>query len=328
MGNPAHRAIGGYFELDLGPGGHELYPQALALQSGRAALLALLQAGRPTRLWMPWYICDTVADAARMADVPVIRYGLDENFAVGDGVEPAAGDWLLYVNYFGLCDSHVEALSRRFDPRTVIIDNSHALFSKPTGCLATLYSPRKFVGVPDGGYLVTDLAVPVPAEEDHGSASRCAPLLERAASGPEAAYAQFLETQEGLARQMPLRMSALTRTLLGTIDYEDAARRRQENFALLDSRLSRYNRCALRGSSSGPFAYPFIGGSASLRSELIAQRIYVSRLWPELLAGAGVPPFERFLANECIPLPCDQRYGPADMDRLARLVEDDLARRA
>lgn len=324
MMDHTNRAIGGYFELELGHRGRELYPQAMPLQSARAALLAILQAGRPSRVWIPWYICQALVDQAHAAHVDVMRYGLEEDFSVGDGVELASGDWLLYVNYFGLCDSQVDAVLARFPPERVIVDNSHAFFSTPRACLGTLYSPRKFVGVPDGGYLVASIDVPVPRDEDRASVWRCLPLLQRAAHGPEYGYAEFRHLQEGLGNQLPLQMSALSRRFLEAIDYGDVAQRRRANFEQLDSRLSRSNRFDLRSSAGAvPFAYPFVGGGESLRKSLIAKRIYVSQLWPELLDPlSGVPAFERFLANECLPLPCDQRYDGTDMDHVAQLVDD------
>jgi hypothetical protein len=321
------KAIGGYLEMEIVRGGRELYPQAMALQSARAAFLALLLAGKPRRIWMPWYICDTMTDQLPMAGVEIMRYGLDENFAVANDVELARTDWLLYVNYFGLCEPQADALLRRFDPRQVIIDNSHALFSPPRSCLAVLYSPRKFVGVPDGGYLIAGIDVPPPQTEDTGSVRRCLPLLTRAADCAESGYADFLEAQATLSNQMPLRMSRLTSGLLGAIDYADVARRRRENFDHLGSLLGSSNRCTLRMRPGDvPLSYPYVGGGPALRKHLIARRIYVPQFWPHLVdPDLPVPEFERFLANEYVPLPCDQRYDFADMDHVAVHVKQNGA---
>jgi hypothetical protein len=57
----------------------------------------------------------------------------------------------------------------------------------------------------------------------------------------------------------------------------------------------------------------------AIRQALFAQEIYPPVHWPL----PGVP--ERFadshlLAAEIMTLPCDQRYGPAEMERMATLV--------
>lgn len=317
---PTGTALGSYLELDPGARRRELYPAALALQSARAALLALLRVVRPARLWMPWYVCETMFDPPAMAGVPVARYGLDENFAVAPGVELAAGDALLYVNYFGLGDGQVAAVMRRFPRDRVIVDSSHALFARPRACLGTLYSPRKFVGAPDGGYLVTAQPVPAPGAEDTGSAERCLPLLTRLGEGAEAGYAAYLRAERGLDRQEPLRMSPLTHRLLEAVDYAAVARRRKANFEVLDRALGTHNRVALRRHPGAvPLSYPFIGGNPALRQALVSARVYVPQYWPHL-AGPGAPDFERHLANDCIPLPCDQRCDSAALARIIDIV--------
>jgi hypothetical protein len=314
-------ALGSYLELERGPRRRELHPSALAVQSARAGLLALLQVVRPARIWIPWYVCETMLDPARMAGVPVARYGLDADFDVAAGVELAAGDVLVYVNYFGLGDAHVARVLRRFPRDRVIIDNSHALYARPRACLASLYSPRKFVGAPDGGYLVASVPVPEPALEDTGSAARCLPLLVRLGEGAEAGYGDYLHAERGLDGQAPLRMSRLTHRLLEAVDYAAVARRRQANFDALHRALGAHNRCRLRrGATAVPLSYPFIGGSPGLRQALFAARIYVPQYWPHLLHEQGVPEFERHLANDCIPLPCDQRGDAAAMARIADVV--------
>jgi hypothetical protein len=115
-------AIGGYFELELPPGHGELYPNALRFQSARAAFFALLQAGRPQRIWMPWYNCETMLEPPAMAGIPVHRYRIDEQLGIGDDIEPGENDWLLYVNYHGLCDSRIDRVLARFPRERVVVD--------------------------------------------------------------------------------------------------------------------------------------------------------------------------------------------------------------
>jgi hypothetical protein len=323
MDTPARRhAIGGYHELELGSRRTELHPGARRFQSARAAFLALLLHDGPRRIWIPWYMCETMVDQARIARVPVVRYGLEEDFTVSREVELEPGDWLLYVNYFGLCDGNVDDVLRRFPAHQVIIDNSHALFAPPRDCLGTIYSPRKFVGAPDGGLLLTGRAVPLPVSEDTASVWRCVPLLLRLADCAEAGYPEYLKSQQSLVEQMPLRMSQLTRALLAAVDYEEVARRRRANFARLQALLGDMNRWPAKpGDGAVPLGYPVLAGSPELRRTLIASRVYVPCFWPHLVeAGSEVPAFERHLARSCIPLPCDQRYGEEDMTEVAGIV--------
>ena len=315
-------ALGGYFELDPGPPRGHLLPDALAVQSARAALQVLLAGVSPARLWMPWYLCETMFDAPRRLGIPVVRFGLEEDFSVGAGVELAPGDVLLVVNYFGLCDRQVDAAIGRFGPQRVVVDNSHALFAVPRPCLGTLYSPRKFVGVPDGGYLSTGVSVQAPEAEDTGSAQRCLPLLVRLAEGAERGYAAYLEQEDRLSAELPMRMSRLTARLLEAVDFAAVAARRKENFDRLDAAVGAGNRIALRRDAAAvPLSYPYLGGGDGLRAALHAHRIYVPRYWPHLRDETNaVPAFERHLAQHCLPIPCDQRNDASRMDYAADVV--------
>ena len=144
----------------------------------------------------------------------------------------------------------------------LIIDNSQALLTPPADGLATIYSPRKFVGVPDGGLLVTaGLEIRVPEHEDTGSVGRMRHLLLRTAYTAQDGYRDYLESEDSLSDTRPLRMSRLTRRMLAGIDMAAVKRQRRENFMALAARLDKYNshQCAL-DAESVPLCYPLIVG--------------------------------------------------------------------
>jgi hypothetical protein len=257
-----------------------------------------------------------------MAGVPVIRYRLDETFDIADRINLAENEWLLYVNYFGLCGKVVDRILDRFSRNRVVIDNAQAFFSTPRDCLATLYSPRKFFGVPDGGYLVTNLSIPVPDVMDVGSIQHCSHLLKRLAFGPESGYSDFLRAEGKFAGQEPKRMSALTSRLLSSINYDEVNRRRNENFRFLHNELGNLN--ALHVDFDGETAalcYPFRLPVPDIREKLIRERIFVPCYWPEVEDGKGShPELEKRLAREILPLPCDQRYPLQEMMRIRQVL--------
>jgi hypothetical protein len=322
-------AIGGYLALETSGGRGAPYPVAIALESARAGFLHVLRTRHFKRVWLPWYVCGAMTRQAALAQVPLMRYGLAEDWGISERVELAPDDCLVYVNYFGLCDAQVDAVLRRFDPRQVIIDHAQALFSPPRTCLANLYSPRKFVGAPDGGYLVASgMEAPQAATSGDDSIRRVVPLLMRLNDQVEAGYAMYVECEAGFDRAAPLAMSRVTQALLSSIDYDSVALRRRQNFVILQEALGTIHRCPLEfGPKAVPLAYPLIGAPAILRQHLIDQRVFVPRYWPEILEdGGSVPEFERFLAQECLPLPCNQQCSTDDMRRVAMLVRASHAR--
>jgi len=82
------------------------------------------------------------------------------------------------VNYFGLCDDVVAEAQTRHAPEQIVVDNAQAFFAAPTRCRASLYSPRKFFGVPDGGFLHS-VTPPRDYPRDTGSTARMAHLTKR-----------------------------------------------------------------------------------------------------------------------------------------------------
>lgn len=321
MADGSTGAIGGYFELEL-PARRPLpYPQSLRFQSARAAFVALLRAGKPERVWMPHYICDAMVAPLADVGVEIAWYDVDRDFEVDDSVRLGIDDWLLYVNYFGVCDRNVADVLRRFSSDRVVLDYSQAFFSPPVDeALATLYSVRKFFGVPDGGLLATRLPVSPPELRDTGSIERSAHLMLRLGESPEAGYAAYREAEESLAAYEPTRMSKLTEEILSTIDLDSVKRKRRENFLFLHEKLGERNRLSLDPTGfSAPMCYPFLTDSDDLRARLIEHEIFLATYWTDAI-GRLTGDWSGNQVARLLPLPIDQRYGPSDMQRVVDTV--------
>ena len=317
MSKPRTDAVGGYLPLELPARRPQLYPHALRFQSARAAFLALLRQGKPRRVWMPHYICDSMFEPVRACGAELVFYALDAQLAPRvDGL--GAGDWLLYVDYFGVCGAVVDELLKRYDRSQVVVDHAQSFFTAPRDCLATLYSPRKFFGIPDGGLLVTRLEMSEPEALDERSIERSLHLLTRLDRGAEAGYAGFKAADASLNDVTPRRMSNLTDRLLGSIDYEASRAARNANFRALHEALASFNQLPLDvGRIDAPLCYPLLQDSTSARERLIARRYFVPMYWPGVAERVGPGTFEAKLARQCLALPCDQRYGEAEMADLA-----------
>lgn len=309
------KAVGGYFELEL-PRGYGIYHTgALKYQSARSAFLALLQHRKPKRVWMPYFICDTMLAPVEMMGADVIFYSINSNFTIASDVSLNKDDLLLYVNYFGLCSEYQDELLSKFNPEQVVFDHSQAFFCRPKNCLATIYSPRKFFGIPDGGLLITGLAMNEPEDIDEGSIDRCLHLLKRLGGEPEDGYASYQKAEESLKKIKPEKMSFLTERLLNSINYESIKSKREENFAELHCKLSMFNRInSPLTNIQGPMVYPFVPtlSGKEIKSDLIKQRCFVSTYWPECKTRLSSYDVEKNLVDNLIPLPCDQRVLNTD----------------
>lgn len=322
--------IGGYFGLDL-PDHGDPFPTAIKYQSGRAALRAVLESANIVHVSLPAYICDSVIRAVVDSGATVETYRLDDSLyprnlpsTFGDN------DALLYVNYFGLCDANIGRLLGAIPHDHLIVDNSQALLSAPTDALATIYSPRKFVGVPDGGLVMTSaVAVSMPDDEDIGSIGRIRHLFaSMACLPPHDGYDNFVKAESSLGDTRPLRMSRLSRRMLAGIDMTCVEKRRRANFTALAARLDNYNlHRAELGARTVPLCYPLVVGweVERLKKNLIEKRIYLPTYWLEARSRVsdGV---EHRLINCCLAIPCDQRYTPDQMSCLADEIVVELDR--
>ena len=316
-------AIGGYFELELRSGQHP-YPQAKAFNSARSAFRALMQARDLRRVHLPHYICAVLEQALAGLDIEVCRYTLDAELSLAALPDVAADEGLVYVDYFGLKADYVRRVLAPRYGQQLIIDNSQALFSQALPGIATLYSPRKFVGVADGGWLVNGPAR-MPEAQPSASRYRFAALLGRLEQAAEQHYNEYQANEAALAEQGVRAMSASTARILDSIDYASVADRRRNNLTLLRERLDGCNRfSAWPGELPAALCYPLLLDSPAqanrLRRHLLDQAIYVPCYWRELIDNPTTPALERHLAECLLPLPMDQRYGATDMHRLADAV--------
>lgn len=314
-------AIGGYFELELPQPGPFLHERAILLNTGRSCFEHVIAAARARRVLLPDYTCDVMLEPLRKLGIEHRFYAVEESLEIAGSPDPAPGELLVYTNYFGLKGEYCRHLAKRHGDR-LVLDCSQALFFPPPEECHSFYSPRKFVGVPDGGCLYTPWSLAAPVAND-ASHERYSALVGRIDMGPEAAYAAFKAREAALADLPILGMSASTRRLLRLIDFDAVAQRRRENFARLHDALGARNRLVLDlGDEDVPMVYPYWTDDPNLRERLRSVRIFVGTYWPNVFDWCREGELALELARNLLPLPIDQRYGPGAMDRIVATAVD------
>ena len=261
------REFGGYLPLEL-PHGQELYTGAgvLRLNCGRNAIVAALRDAGAKKVYLPYYNCNTVYDAVTRAGFAVERYPLDARRLP---VCPALGDgeWLLYVNYFGIASDDLLAEVKRRWPR-VIFDNTQAFFSAPRmdADSYNVYSCRKFVGVPDGAYLVhtglTDGIYPADTSWQHAAF-----LFRCIDESVNSAYGDSLDNESRFDGEIR-GMSPSTRRILASVEYDALRLRRRANYEVLHAALAPHNALDCPAGADA-MIYPFLCRVDGLRGRLI-----------------------------------------------------------
>ena len=310
--------IGGYFELEL-EDKEFLHDDSILLNTGRNCFEYILRANRPSHIHLPRYICDVMLEPLKKLNIPHTFYSIDENLEIAGDVELNDSELLLYVNYFGLKDNYCRLLVEKYKDQ-LIIDSSQAYYFQPIDNGHTIYSPRKFFGVPDGGCLYTKSLLDNAFPEDT-SYERMTHLLKRIDLGAEEAYADFRKNDDSLKSQPIKQMSKLTKKLLGNTDFEAVKQKRIQNFDYLQKNLKDENQTNLAGETfSCALVYPFISKDPTLRQKLIDQKIFVATYWPNIMEWCGEGETEYNLAKNLLPLPIDQRYGIDEMKKILEII--------
>lgn len=317
------KEIGGYFQMEPLPG-KEYHQNLLRLNLGRTALLYALQELKVQILYLPRFICDSVTAICETWDGTVKWYPLAEDFLPARDFEPEAGSFVYVINYYGqLTMDKILYLKDKYE--NLIVDHTHDFYQKPVEGVPTLYSCRKFFGLPDGAYLYLPQK-PFDYEKLplDSSAARMSHILGRYEHSASDYYQNMLDTAESFYQEPVKQMSPLTRNLLSGIDYESAAMRRQTNYRILEEHLGNFNGKKF-STPQVPFVYPFYTNKAAiLKKSLAAQKIFVPTYWNNVIAQCSSDCLEWDFASHILPLPVDQRYLPADMELLARVLLEQL----
>ena len=122
------REYGGYIELD-NFAGKEFYQDAVSLNCGRSCLIYLIKAKRIKRLYIPFFLCNTVRMCCEAHGVEYIYYNITDDFKpILFGVK--SKDFVYVVNFYGLLsDEYIYELQKKYS--NLILDNSQAFFRKP-----------------------------------------------------------------------------------------------------------------------------------------------------------------------------------------------------
>ena len=343
-------AIGGFLPLDPGPplgtGGRESVARRWfgtgarhhGFRNGRSALAlgALAAFGPIGTLWMPAYACRALMEGAeaamrdgilaRVATCPLATRGPlmpDPGFLAA---HLAPGDAVLVIAYFGRPPG--PALRRLAAARpdvTWIEDRAQALWPGPPWGNAVLYSPRKLLGVADGGYLVIPpqgaaRARPLPAQPDSPPEAESPPALRRYEHETEnAAWFPAYRAAESRIAVGPGAPARLTGALLARQDIRAIAAARRANHAALHALVPASAHLVPSPARPGwvPHGLPvLVRDAAALSARMAAEGVFCPVMWPDAV-DPGPCPRARALAGRVLLLPLDQRYGPGEMARVA-----------
>lgn len=312
------KAIGGYLELELNKV-PEYHSKAIKLNSARNALEYILTARAYKKVYLPYFTCEAVLKPITQLGLQYEFYRIDENFyPIFKNLNIGDDECLIYTNYFGLYDDNVLKAVKTW--KNVVVDNAQSFYSLPNVGIDTFYSPRKFFGVPDGGYLYCDSVLQTDLKFNH-SFNRMDHLLKRIDLSVEEGYLDFIKNEKKIDNQTIGRMSNLTERILQSIDYKKIAKQRQNNFNMLHSTLNGLNAIRIKQlNKQVPLSYPFRTSNRNLKQRLLDNKVYVPTYWPNVQNWVRKDSLEYEYSQNIIHLPVDQSLGEIQMSEILNLI--------
>lgn len=316
--------IGSFIELEF-PKGREYYTGSniARLNSGRAAIYHAFRLLNCSAIWLPHYQCETVRDFLSRKHVDIKYYHIDNRFNPVD-LHPGEKEAVLFANYYGIMsDKRMKYLAESY--QNVIIDNSQAFFCPPIpGCM-NVYSARKFVGVPDGAYVIGPNAEQYMEEYPQCYSSDTADfMLKRIEYGCEGkTYEARMINEERIDTEDIMQMSKLTRTILDGADYQRIKRKRRENFDFARQLFDGIN-CLDAGmyydKTCVPMVYPLVVEDDSLLQRLLDHKHFQGHWWHYIMDEVKPDCFEYWLSRYIIPITVDQRYDSANLNFIKEII--------
>jgi len=342
--------IGGMFGLELSA--LEKFPAQtdnppflaepyLLLATARSAFTLLARTLHPKTVWLPSYLCEVLMGAFPIQLTKVRFYAINEQLKIakeGWLTEIQANDMVLFIDYFGFDQWGEWGAEARRRGAWVIEDAAQALcrdhFNQHSHYI--VLSPRKFVGIPEGGILMALDGAKLPDERLASSPSLWWMEATRASilraefdrHGGERKWFEIFQKTESSAPLEPFLMSDLSLLILKhAVDWQMVSDRRRDNYKFLASELGQIALIPELPGDVVPLGFPVqLKERDRIRQALFAQNIYPQIHWP--IADFVPSEFEAShrLAAEIMTLPCDQRYNQPDMERVVSQLRLSLGR--
>lgn len=347
--------IGSEFCLEPTPNsaGHALpkwlskFGNVALTSSGRGAIAMLLTQVQPktNTVLLPAYICDSVL-------APFMEQGYRCYFYdLGEGLSPDVEDInrhkdigiFFHMGYYGFASNSnlSDVIDNLAAESTIIVEDvTHTLFSSYPRFEKNDYyiaSVRKWFGVPCGGMLAAPnrtIDSSSLMNESTFPAIRLKALWLKSQylkGGEQDLKSSYLSLFEQAERMLESDMGSykidiLSENILKTVDHDLIVNKRKSNFMLLADGLASMS--GARGVFSDvpadvcPMFFPILidRNRNQIRQKLSQEKIYCPIHWPG--PKHSLNHFEKAseIYNTILSIPCDQRYGPQEMEYVVSVL--------
>lgn len=279
---------------------------------------------------MPAYLCESMVEA--IPESSINYYAITSSLTAKDTSwikNVSKGDMVLIIDYFGFDLFRETMAAVKKKGAWTVQDAAHSLLSTFDRTYAdfVLYSPRKLLGVPDGGILQTRCSKDLssiklsPAPADLAMKSIKA-FINRTLfdQGGNTIWFEDYQESERANHAGYYRMSDITSNLLSSaINYEGPARQRRLNYERLADALSDVALFKSLPSDVVPLGFPvLLDNRNQVRESLYEKNIFCPIHWEIGDFVSDAFPTSHMISNQILTLLCDQRLSE---DLLATMIK-------
>ena len=308
----------------------------LRLTDARSGIWLLTKLLSPTTVWMPSFVCKVMIEAVETAEARVCHFELDYDMRINssDWIDQVQeNDLVIFLDYMGY-PYHADCTKQIREKKAWILDDASQAWPsnvQPERADFTLYSPRKFLGLPEGAVLCfqnnSDLMNNVNLKhppKDWIMQSLAVVQWRRDFDrwGDTNPWQKIFKIVNDTFPLGPYQMSEFSHMMMTHgINFQQIATRRNENYVILNELLHDVALFPKAPLDMVPLGFPVrVGNRQHLQDHLLSHNIISGVHWNL----QGVIP-NRYveshkLSKDIITLPCDQRYNKDDMIYIAETI--------
>jgi hypothetical protein len=286
----------------------------LKLANARCGLFVVADLLGSETVWLPKYHCPSILQAFPIQNIKF--YDVDEDLTPhAPGCRK--GDLVVFINYFGLPipDWFIKFIKDR--EAWAVEDASMSFFKLPNVYSDFIvYSPRKFLPLPDGGILASncdvklDFTLEEPPCDWWVGNLKAMDYRRRHESDNFTWYCMSRNAKDG-APVGYYSMSAYSQALLTSFDTVEIKESIRDNFTRLLSRLKDIALIKELPNEVVPVGFPIkLDNRNPMREKLFRNKVFPPVHWD----------VDHPLGKTTMTIPCDHRYDVHDMDYVADLI--------
>ena len=338
------KKIGGFFELEKNSIFSRVKTDSMfnnwlderdhfSFSNARSAILALLHAFNAKKLWLPEIFCDIFSNQINTSFYLLNKSSFIPDFEFLKN-HVKTNEIVVVPDYFGI-EPSVEFINFTAEQNQIhwVQDATHNLKPRQYWGDFTIFSPRKLVGVLDGGILVQnnlDKKLNTDSRPRIQKSKReiaVAPILRRIDSANIGLKTWFklYQLEENNINLNYNEYREMTNWQLKRIGINYLIETRTKNYRILNDALNAIKVKELEfGENVSPFGFPiYINDRDEVQKKLSRDGIYAAVHW-----RTSTPPAtkrQEMHGNMQLTLPCDQRYNEQDMLRVVKAIKKYVA---